>query len=98
MTRILYGAVIINILLPIFFAKDQDGLEDAFSTAGILLACAFGAYYFFQRRNLMFATSGGSIQIKAGHMTYEECYRFIEFTENAVNVLRSNGLNPILHP
>ncbi|MGZ3766141.1 MAG: PH domain-containing protein [Mucilaginibacter sp.] len=97
MTAILYIVVVINILIPIFFGKDEDGLEDAFRTAGIILTFGLFAYYFFQKRNLMFATSGGTIQIKAGNMSNEECYRFIEFTENAINVLKSNGINPVLH-
>jgi hypothetical protein len=86
-------------LLPIFFSKDEEGLEEAFRIAGIIMAVGLLVYVFFKKRNLIFATSGGCIQIKAGNMTNDECYRFIEFTEHAINTMKSNVAvpAPVMH-
>ena len=82
---ILYISLIISLMLPLFFNSDQDGLDDAFRFAGSIMLLGIFAYALIRRRNLMFGTSGGRIEIKAGHMSNDECYRFIEYTENEIN-------------
>ncbi|HTD99729.1 MAG TPA: hypothetical protein VK668_10595 [Mucilaginibacter sp.] len=89
-TAILYITILICVLLPVFFPKDEDGLEEAFRAAGIIMTVGLLVYAFFKKRSLIFATSGGYIQIKAGNMSNDECYRFIEFTEHAINTMRSH--------
>lgn len=93
-TAVLYVTIIINILIPIFFSKDEDGLEEAFKAAGIIMLIGLLVYAFFKKRSLLFATSGGCIQVKAGNMSNDECYRFIEFTEHAINTMRSHVVAP----
>src|SRR6202023_2004311 len=89
---ILYLSIVINVFLPFFFNKDEEGLEDALKLAAFIFVIAIAAYSIFQRRNLLFASPGGSIQVKATHMTYDECYRFIEFTEHAIHAVRSQPM------
>ena len=91
---ILYISIIINVFLPFFFNKDQEGLEDALKLAAFIFVVAIAIYVVFQRRNLLFASPGGSIQVKATRMTYDECYRFIEYTEHAIHAVRSQSASP----
>jgi hypothetical protein len=96
-TAILYVTVLVNILLPMFFSSDQDGLEGAFRLAGGVMIFGLTAFYLFKRKKLVFATSGGSIQLKVGHMSNDECYRFIEFTEHAIHTMKSHSVSPVMH-
>ncbi len=91
---ILYISIIIDVFLPFFFNKDEEGLEDALKLAAFFFVVAIGVYIVFQRRSLLIASPGGSIQVKANHMKYDECYRFIEYTENAIYTMKMNSASP----
>jgi hypothetical protein len=93
---IIYISMVINVFLPFFFNKDQDGLEDALKLAAFIFVVAIAVYAVFQRRNLLFASPGGNIQIKATHMTYDECFRFIEFTEHAIHAVRTHAATAVM--
>jgi len=94
---ILYITVIINVLIPIFYNNDQDGLDDAFKLAGSIMVLGLFAYALIRKRHLLFATSGGRIDIKASHMSNDECYRFIEYTEHEINAAKSRDAGSVLH-
>ncbi|MEO6851281.1 MAG: hypothetical protein ABI203_12025 [Mucilaginibacter sp.] len=94
---ILYVALIISLLLPLFFNSDQDGLDDAFRFAGGIMLTGIFTYVLIKRRNLLFGTSGGKIEIKAGHMSNDECYRFIEYTEHAINSTKPHDTATVVH-
>lgn len=95
---IIYISIIIDVFLPFFFNKDQEGLEDALKLAAFIFVLAIGAYILFQRRNLLISSPGGSIEVKANHMKYDECYRFIEYTENAIHTMKlNNAQHPVVH-
>jgi hypothetical protein len=87
---ILYISMIIDVFLPFFFNKDEEGLEDALKLAALIFVLAIAVYLVFQRRNLVIASAGGNIQVKATHIKYDECFRFIEYTENAIHNIKVN--------
>jgi hypothetical protein len=97
MSRILYAALVINVLLPLFFSRDEDGLEGAFKLAGGIFIIGIIAYSLIRTRYLLFSTSGGLIKIRANKMSNDECYRFIEFTEHAINAAKPHAASPVLH-
>lgn len=97
MPGILYVTLIINVLFPLFFDRDEDGLETAFKLAGGVFIIGVLIYALLQKRTLLIASSGGSIQVNASRMSNDECYRFIEFTEHAINSSKTHGVSPVLN-
>jgi len=94
---ILYVTLIINILFPLFFSRDEDGLETAFKLAGGVFIIGVLIYALFQKKTLLIASAGGSIQVNASRMSNDECYRFIEFTEHAINTSKTHVVSHVMH-